>query len=124
MRFDSSKTGNSVVVQELDFAINLVLYGLLLSLGNQYIEGSLSWPSLKSAGNPLILTMRSMYFLSASQIIFPSYRPDPLLLGHRRFDRFCALFPRPYWYVEIIQRGFEGVFEAFLLTTLTARSLL
>ena len=33
---------SSVAVQELEFAMNLALYGLLLSLGNQYIVGSLS----------------------------------------------------------------------------------
>ena len=32
----------SVVVQELEFAMNLALKGLLWSLGNQYIVGSLS----------------------------------------------------------------------------------
>ena len=30
---------SSVVVQELEFAMNLALYGILLSLGNQYIVG-------------------------------------------------------------------------------------
>ena len=34
-----------------------------------------------------------------------------------------VLFPRPYWYFEILQRGFEGVFVAFLLATLRALSL-
>ena len=32
----------SVVVQELEFAMDLALYGLLWSLGNQYFVGSLS----------------------------------------------------------------------------------
>ena len=36
---------SSVVVQELDFAMNLAVYGLLWSYGNQYIVGSLSWRS-------------------------------------------------------------------------------
>ena len=40
-----------VAVQELEFAMNLALYGLLLSLGNQYIVGSLSWRSLTSTAN-------------------------------------------------------------------------
>ena len=44
---------NSVVVQELEFAMNLALYGLLWSLGNQYIVGSLSWRSLTSTANVL-----------------------------------------------------------------------
>ena len=34
------------VVQELELAMNLALYGLLGSLGTQYIVGSLSWRSL------------------------------------------------------------------------------
>ena len=42
---------SSVVVQELEFAMNLALYGLLCSLGNQYIVGSLSWRSLTSTAN-------------------------------------------------------------------------
>ena len=44
---------SSVVVQELEFAMNLALYGLLGSLGNQYIVGSLSWRSLTSTANLL-----------------------------------------------------------------------
>ena len=44
---------SSVVVQELEFAMNLALYGLFLSLGNQYIVGSLSWRSLTSTANLL-----------------------------------------------------------------------
>ena len=42
---------SSVVIQELEFAMNLALYGLLWSLGNQYIVGSLSWRSLTSTAN-------------------------------------------------------------------------
>ena len=67
MRFDSSKTGSSVVVQELEFAINLALYGLLWSLGNQYIVGSLSWPSLTQTEN---LTGKSFKFKYRMKIIF------------------------------------------------------
>ena len=44
---------SSVVVQELEFAMTLALYGLLWSLGNQYIVGSLSWRSLTSTANLL-----------------------------------------------------------------------
>ena len=44
---------SSVVVQELEFAMNPALYGLLLSLGNQYIVGSLSLHSLTSTANLL-----------------------------------------------------------------------
>ena len=43
----------SVVVQELEFAMNLALYGLLWSLGYQYIVGSLSWRSLTYTANLL-----------------------------------------------------------------------
>ena len=32
---------NSLVVQELELAMNLALYGVLLSLGNQYIVETL-----------------------------------------------------------------------------------
>ena len=42
-----------VVEQELEFAMNLALCGFLLSLGNQYIVGSLSWCSLTSTANLL-----------------------------------------------------------------------
>ena len=34
---------SSIVVQELELAINLALYGLLWSLGNQYYVGTWSW---------------------------------------------------------------------------------
>ena len=47
---------SSVVVQELEFAINLALYGLLCSLGNQYIIGSLYWRSLTSTANFLSIS--------------------------------------------------------------------
>ena len=42
-----------VVVQELKFAMNLALYGLLWSLRNQYIVGSLSWRALTFTANLL-----------------------------------------------------------------------
>ena len=42
---------SSVVVQELEIAMNLALCGLYCSLGNQYIVGSLSWRSLTSTAN-------------------------------------------------------------------------
>ena len=44
---------SSVVLQELEFAINLALYDFLSSLGNQCIVGSLSWRSLTSTANLL-----------------------------------------------------------------------
>ena len=46
VRQEVNNLDSSVVVQELDLAMNLALYGLLWSLGNQYIVGSLSWRSL------------------------------------------------------------------------------
>ena len=47
-----------VVLQELEFAMNLALYGLLWSLGNQYIVGSLSWRSLTSTTNFLGISFK------------------------------------------------------------------
>ena len=46
VRQDVNNLDSSVVVQELELALNLALYGLLWSLGNQYIVGSLSGRSL------------------------------------------------------------------------------
>ena len=46
VRHEVNNLESSVVVQELEFAINRALYGVLWSLGNQYIVGSLSWRSL------------------------------------------------------------------------------
>ena len=46
VRHEVNNLESSVVVQELEFAINRALYGLLWSLGNQYIVGSPSWRSL------------------------------------------------------------------------------
>ena len=40
-----------VVVQELELAMNLALYGLLWSLGNQSIVESLSWRFLTFTAN-------------------------------------------------------------------------
>ena len=42
---------SSDVVQELELKMNLALYGLVWSLGNQYIEGSLSWRSFTFTAN-------------------------------------------------------------------------
>ena len=71
---------------------------------------------MESAVGPLVLALRSL----RSQILFSSKRADPLLVNPRHFGRSCAV----YWYVEILQRGFEGVFVAFRLATLRALSLL
>ena len=47
VRQEVNNLESSVAVQELEFAINLALYGLLGSLGNQYIVGNLPWkPSM------------------------------------------------------------------------------
>ena len=53
MRQEVNNFESSVVVQELEFVMNLALYGLLWSLGNQYIVGSISWRSLASTANIL-----------------------------------------------------------------------
>ena len=53
VRQEANNFESFVVVQELEFAMNLALYGLLRSLGNQYIVGSLSWRSLTSTVNLL-----------------------------------------------------------------------
>ena len=42
VRQEVNNLDSSVVVQELELAMNLALYGLLWRLGNQYIVGSLS----------------------------------------------------------------------------------
>ena len=42
VRHELNNLETSVVVQELDLAINLALYGILWSLGNQYNVGTLS----------------------------------------------------------------------------------
>ena len=47
VRHEVNNLESSVVVQELEFAINRALY----SLGNQYIVGSLSWRSLTHTEN-------------------------------------------------------------------------
>ena len=51
VRQEVNNLEGSEVVQELEFAINRALYGLLWSLGNQYNVGSLFWPSLTLAPN-------------------------------------------------------------------------
>ena len=50
---------SSVVVQELEFAMNLALYRLDMKL-NQYIGGSLSWRSLTSTANLLGISFESL----------------------------------------------------------------
>ena len=57
-------------------------------------------------------------FALHSLILFPSKRAVPLLMRPRHFDRSCT----PLWYVEYLQRGYEGVFEAFLLAIVRALS--
>ena len=51
VRQEISYFESSVVVQELEFAMNLALYGLIWSLGNQYTVGSLSWRSSTFTAN-------------------------------------------------------------------------
>ena len=51
VRHEVNNLESSVVVQELEFAINRALYVFLWSLGNQYIVGSLSWRSLTHTEN-------------------------------------------------------------------------
>ena len=51
VRQEVNNLESSVVVQELEFAINCALCGLLWSLDNQYNVGSLSWPSLTLTAN-------------------------------------------------------------------------
>ena len=41
-----SNKDSSVVVHELELAINRAVYGCLCSLGSQYNVGSSSWPSV------------------------------------------------------------------------------
>ena len=53
LRQEMNNFEKSVVVQELEFAIDLALYSLLCSLGNQYIVGRLSWRSLTFTENLL-----------------------------------------------------------------------
>ena len=46
---------------------------------------------IESAGGPLVLALRSLRFLSASQILFFSWKAAPLLMRPRHFDRSCAV---------------------------------
>ena len=54
-------------MQELELAMNLALYGLLRSLGNQYIVGSLSWRSLTEA--VVVVVVIGVYVLKTANII-------------------------------------------------------
>ena len=74
---------------------------------------------MESAGGPLVLALRSLRFLSASKIPF-------FIESFSFVDEIAPVqsVPRPNWYVVILQRGFEGVFVAFLLATSRALSLL
>ena len=55
VRQDVSYFDSSVVMHELELAINRVLYGFLCSLGSQYNVGSLSWSSLTLTANLVAL---------------------------------------------------------------------
>ena len=46
---------------------------------------------MESACDPLVFALRSLRFLSASQILFSSQRAAPLLMRPRHFDRICAV---------------------------------
>ena len=68
----------------------------------------LAYSSSKSVRNLLVdhwYWLCVLCFLSASQILFSSYRAAPLLMI-RHFDRFCAVCPQD----PIGKRSFEGVF--------------
>ena len=51
MRHDVNNFESSVVVQELELAMNHALYGVLCNLGNKYIVGSFYWSSLILTAN-------------------------------------------------------------------------
>ena len=51
VRQEVNNLDSSVVLQELELTMNLALYGILWSLGNQYIVGSLSWRFLTFTAN-------------------------------------------------------------------------
>ena len=51
VRQEVNNLDSSVVVQELELAMNLALYGLWWSLGNRYIVGILSLRSLTFTAN-------------------------------------------------------------------------
>ena len=55
-------------MQELALAMNLALYGLLWSLGNQYIVGSLSWCFLTEAVVVVVVVI-GVYVLKTANII-------------------------------------------------------
>ena len=46
---------------------------------------------MEPAGGPLVLALHSLHFLSASQILFFSYRAATLLMRHHHFDSSCAV---------------------------------
>ena len=68
-------------MQELELAMNLALYGLLCSLGNQYIIGSLSWSSLTFTANTSLHEIRA--FVLATLLVQFQVRSKPEI--HRMF---------------------------------------
>ena len=74
----------------------------------------------ESDDGPLALAFLSSRFLSASQILFASNWEAPLLIRQRHClcSILSSLFPGLSWDIEILKRGFKGVFVAFLLATL------
>ena len=46
---------------------------------------------MELAGGPLVLTLRSLRFLSASQILFFPQRVVPFLMRPRHFDHSCTV---------------------------------
>ena len=69
---------SSIVVQELELAMTRAFYGLLWSLGDQYILESLSWSSLISV---CVTTMVKNYRLFICRILqFVGFSATKLLL--------------------------------------------
>ena len=46
---------------------------------------------MESSGGSLVLALRPLRFLSATHILFSSYRAAPLFMRPRHYDRSCAV---------------------------------
>ena len=71
VRQEVNNLERSVVVQELEFAINRALCFLLSSLGNQYKVGSSSWPSLTLTANCWMINRSLTTDLSSIKAFVP-----------------------------------------------------
>ena len=102
VRHEVNNLETSVVVQELEFAINRALYGLLWSLCNQYIIRSLSWRSLTHTENFRAKWLQCSKLFYFTEMFCFAHLPMSAPCSNREKESFVKLLCNGMWGKESI----------------------